>query len=564
MRKFLMILLLIGLCLAPFAALAVDYAIDSYEMTVDIKNDGSAIITETLLYSFEGEYNGILSTFDVADVEALVDLALYVDGDTKLRQVDELGNEPFTYTVTQVGGMLKVQAYAPGNGGSRTFRYEYQLLKLCQRYQDAGRLHYKLIGTGNQVTLNNALINISLPSQGYDAWAHGAAFNDNIRMEGKTVIVGPVNVASGQYVEVDILFNAASLYNASVISHDIMDETYALEEELAKAYEARMHRLEVTRYILIALLPVFIIAGLFMLRGGGLRIGFKKKNLKADLNLEKLKGITAAVAQYIEASTVDSYGLSGTLLELVLAGGVDMNKPKPKSKQMRFTVKNRDVPGLTEDQQYVLDWLFKTDTPLLASSLDAKGDVRRAQEVQAHFTKLTGLARGEAKAEGYLSEKGNFVLRWALPVIGLGVALVIGLAFMQVGWAAVLAAFWALALTIGMIKLRPLSDKGEEIAAALLGLKGQIDGGKEQFAGDMAWLLPISAALGYLEPFFKLMDRSWDEGAHWMFQGWQFDICCMQHRMIQVQESNGHMLQSSSGDGASSGGGGGGGGHGAW
>ena len=97
MRKFTVLLVMV-LMLLPLGALAADYTIAAYSMDVAIEGDGSARVAERLTYEFDGSYNGILSSIDVGDVEALEDLKLYVDGGTLLRQVDEMQMEPFTYT----------------------------------------------------------------------------------------------------------------------------------------------------------------------------------------------------------------------------------------------------------------------------------------------------------------------------------------------------------------------------------------------------------------------------------------------------------------------------------
>ena len=199
MRKFMVLLVMVLMLLPPYA-LAADYTIAAYSMDVAIEDDGSARVAERLTYEFDGSYNGILSSIDVGDVEALEGLKLYVDGGTLLRQVDQMQMEPFTYTAQREGDLLNIRAYAPGDGGARFFEYEYTLRGLAQRYQDAARLNYKLIGIANAVTLRDATITVTFPNAPTDYFVHGAMDETHLSLEGSVLTAGPRDVYPGEYV----------------------------------------------------------------------------------------------------------------------------------------------------------------------------------------------------------------------------------------------------------------------------------------------------------------------------------------------------------------------------
>ena len=277
MRKIAAVVLLI-LMVFPVGALADGFSITAYLMDVDIREDGSAQVAENLTYDFDGSYNGILSSFDVGDVEGMEDLKLYVDGGTLMRQVDALGSEPFTYTTVREGDLVNIKAYAPGNGGQRVFRYEYVFRGLAQRYRDAARLNYKLIGLNNQATLEGAILRVTFPSAPEHWFAHGAMGAEDLSVGADGVLTaGPKDVRPGEYLEIDALFPADSMALAPLIDEPVVQSTLDTEarlaEEKAAAEAAAAETRNRMRYGVIGLLAAFFIGAALMLRQKLARFG---------------------------------------------------------------------------------------------------------------------------------------------------------------------------------------------------------------------------------------------------------------------------------------------------
>ncbi len=601
MKRILLLTML--LCLLPTLAQAAEYEITAYEMTVDVQRDGSASIRETLTYDFDGSYNGILSAFDVSDVDGLDDLELTVDDGAVLTRVDSMQRQPFTYTLKSAGDFLNVQAYAPGNGGMRVFRYTYRLRGLCQRYRDAARLNYKLIGILNQRTLKNATIRITLPGEVYDAWAHGAMRNRDVHridsprvqspastpfgrsFEGDspleatspsvTLVYGPVSVPRGRYVEADILFDAASLPNAPIIAQDVIPSARSLEAALSEQQQAEDRKQASILGVLCTLVMAFGAGAALLLRNIGAAIGYRK-TIPARGDPQVLMGVHAAVAQWIYEKKVDEHALTGTLMELVAAGALQMNKPEGQSDEPSFVIKDRFVEGLSPAQRHVMGWLFDGPEPITSSRLDAGTDVERARFNADRLEKLEALVRDEAQQKGYLSGASSAYQK-LLIIFGVGVLLCIGLFCSPWKWLGAPAVLITLLPIAQAARLRRFSDEGERVYAALADL-AQRPGAQDVNPKDALWLLPLSAALGQLEPFFERMEALWQPDfepyPYWMYTDWHHDMRHIQLGMGNSFTHNRELIssQSSSSDGGggsfdnggSSGGGGGGGGHGAW
>ncbi len=555
--------LLLTLVCAP--ALAVDYAIEGYDMTVRVRPDGSADVTEVLRYDFEDDYNGILSSFDVGDVEGLEYLRLYVDKGTVLRRVDRMDKEPFTYTAQRDGRLLNVQAYAPGSGGERVFRYEYRLTGLCQRYQDAARLNYKLIGTANQVPLENAMIRIEMPGEILDAWAHGAMGEADVHRDGNALTYGPSTVRPGQFAEADVLFDEASLAEAPVIDQMIIHQAQAEEAELVeRARQALFVRARWRNVLsMLALLPAAALAWLWFWLGRA--VGYRRK-VEPAVDLSALTGVRAAVAQWVHEGHVNTQGLTGTLLELVQVDAVALIPPENEDETISFVRKREDVPGLTDHQRHVLHWLFKGAEPLTVSSMDAGADEKKAKKYLDEYGSYQRLVRKEAEASSYASARNGKL--W-LPVVLCVMCAALSAGLFALGGLLLGGVMLALiAVVIVMCcQLRRLSGEGERVEAALLTLMTQDKGTPSK---ALMPYLPIIAALGGLESYFGEPEAAsdWDGGMgypYWMYAGFGRDMGRTRRRFNETHESNRNTVaRSGDSGGGSSGGGGGGGGHGAW
>lgn len=582
MRKIWVAALVLLLAL-PLAALADGYSIPAYSMDVAISQDGSAKVTENLTYDFDGSYNGILNDIDVGDLAGLQDLKLYVDGGTPLRQVDALNGEPFTYTATRNGNLLNIKAYAPGNSGRREFRFEYTMLGLAQRYRDAARLNYKLIGIANSVTLGGATIRVAFPGAPEHWFAHGAmgAEDLSIAPDG-ALMAGPRDVAPGQYVEIDALFPADSMSLAPLIDQPIVQSALDTEEKLAqqKAAEAaeRAENLKRLRYGATGLLALFFIGAALLLRQKLAKYGVKKDIKPAD-DMGALDGLDAAVAETLVRGHADECGFSATLLELVQRGALTMTSevhPLTGEKETKFTVSNRQAE-MTEQQRALFDWLFQGREFLWIEDLNAGKDVRLAQSFESGYSSWRKAVKQQAVDEGLYFANG-VKLGCGAAMLIVGGLLISGALFVLSQIVLGLAGVVLTAVVgIGFARIRNITDQGERKFAAIRGFCEKYGENMSQLSPEALKYLPILVGLGYVEPLAKYLDQRASEPGYgygsmlpvWWYAGWYYDMGRVGRSFHDVRQHNQSIVaksSSSSGGGfsGSSGGGGGGGGHGAW
>ena len=142
-RRLMLILILIPLLCS--SALAADYSITNYSMDIHVLPDGSAEVTETLIYDFDGKYNGILSLFDTDGLDGISDFHAFIDG-TEMLLTDSMDYLPDTYTVTEDGPLAEIRIYSPGRSDVRAVTYEYVMEGLAKRYEDTALIRRRFIG----------------------------------------------------------------------------------------------------------------------------------------------------------------------------------------------------------------------------------------------------------------------------------------------------------------------------------------------------------------------------------------------------------------------------------
>jgi hypothetical protein len=581
-RKIMTVLMLILLAL-PLGALADGYSIPMYSMDVAIQADGSAQVTEDLTYNFDGNYNGILSAIDVGDVEGLEDLRLYVDGGTQLRQVDVMNKDLFTYTAVREGDLIKIQAYAPGDGGQRSFRYTYTMLGLAQRYQDAARLNYKLIGIANDVTLGGATVRVTFPAAPEHWFAHGAMGAEDLSIDSDGALVaGPKDVEPGQYMEIDALFPADSMGLAPLIDQPIVQATLDTEarlaEEKAAAEAAAAETRNRMRYGVMGLLAAFFIAAAVLLRQKLARYGIKK-DVKPTDDMQALDGLDAAVAEQLVRGKASESGFSATLLELVQKGALAMASevhPLTGEKQTKFTVVNRNADK-TQQQEALFDWLFANREFLWIEDLSAGNDAKLAQSFASGYSGWQRAVKQQAVDQGlYFGNGVKMGCGVAMLSVG-GVLISVALFFLGQIWLGLAGLFLTGVIAIGFSRVRSITDQGEEKFAAVRGFCEKYGEKLSNLPAEALKYLPVLVGLGYVEPLAQYLDQRANQPEYgyggglplWWYAGWYFDMGRVGRSFHDVQRHNAGVVAKSSGSSGggfsgSSGGGGGGGGHGAW
>lgn len=558
LRKIRILSTLLFFYLLSSSAIAdTDYEITAYSMDVSLLSDGNANVTETLVYDFEDEYNGVLSTFDIDGVDGIADLRVFID-DVEMRLVDSMEYEFNTYTLAQEGSLIEARVYSPGDSDVRTVVYEYSMLGLAARYQDVGMVYRKLIGHNNATALHNAIITVHFPGNGeISAFVHGGMSADDVTVYDNAVAFGPKTVYSGDDVEIRLLFPSEWISNAPLYEENVLQTALAEEQFLIDEAARVALLLRRCKYLLFALYVI-----LFGLTVALMQKKYGVKGRLKEANVHRLTAWPSAFAQTALIGAPDANALSGTLVELIRLSRIKMENVE---KDLRFTLLNRTTDDLYPHQAALIDWLFAETDVIYLSALNAGSDYERAQAFENGYASycdrvVQDMVRHSLK---YKNDGARICLNAFIILFGAAGAsfiLLAGASDVLLGCAMALVMFLYITL---MNRIRTLTDEGELLqnAAALLR--------SEPIASGETLLnrLPYYTALGMTEPLVHAFVAHPDDSlsAPYLYGGWYFDLHRLSNSMCDTHRHNASLPNpnaSSSGGGGGSNGGGGG--HGAW
>ncbi len=542
----------------------VEYSIENYSMDVFVQPDGSAQITERLLYDFDGEYNGILSQFDTDGIDGIEDFHVFID-EEKMTLVDEMTYISNTYTVTEDGSLAEIRIYSPGEDDVRVVSYEYTMLGLANRYEDTGMILRKFIGENNDVALKNAVVTVYFPEQGdIQAFVHGSMDERHILIREDSVRFGPETIHSGNSVEMRLLFPAEWISDAPLSEGLMLDAALAEEERLVREAAALAVRLRNAKYIFTAAYSlVFFLIWLALTKKYGL-----KNRLHDTPDPGRLTNYPAAFATVAADDAPDTDALSGTLMELTGKGILRMES---QGDDLLFVKQTDDQTGLYPHQKKLIDWLFAAGDALFLSSLNAGDDYRRAQTFETGYGAYCAQVTADMIENKLKYRNSGLIITVNALIILLGLAgaggiLLTGGSEMFLGF--IVAAMLCFLLYL-MNRIRRLTNEGERLQIDADALR-QTD---LSASCDLLHFLPYYTALGMTEPLVTAIDAmNADDTATddsipvFLYAGWHHSLRTLSASMRETHQHNASIpdpdASSSSHSGGSSNGGGGG--HGAW
>lgn len=569
--------LLLLLLYLPVCAGATSFTIPSYTLDVDIQPDGAGYYEETLVYDFDGTYNGLLADIGHRGGLTLTDLRVYVDDGIEVERVDRLDGVPYTYVATTEDEITSIQAYVPGGAGERRLLLTYRIGGLAQRYLDTARINHVLLNS--ESVLESVTVRIALPGRedaAVDAFVHGAMDEEQLAIANGVITLGPSRVAARHLLEVDILFPAQWLPDARIIQTDMREEALAVEAQIreeraaAAAEEERIAQL-ISVGILVALAVYLVVYTLLFFR---LRARYGLKHAIIPTTDDALlDGISAAEAQQLKQDAVTSNGLSATLMELTGRGVLAMEQTEDDT---CFTLLTRPA-DLLKHQEFLLDWLFEDRQTVCVQSFDAGDDTQAAQHFTNQYNAWKGWVRQGVLDRGWLYPNGGARMGALFSALFLALALAFFLLRNGLWILAVPTIAIAVLYTFLFSRIRKMTDEGERYLAA-------IDGFVQNYADMLTTRpeavlgrAPLIMALGYMEPLAEWIDQStytaddtvWSDAPVYMYYaGWHHSLVTMDRHINEAQSHN-VGTQSESSDSSSSGGGfsggsGGGNSFGAW
>lgn len=557
-------------------AQAASFKIEAFDMDIVVEADGSAQITETLSYAFDGAYNGILAT--IRHHLPASEIRLFADGGIELSKVSKIGDVPYTFTATQHGEETNIQAYTPGKDDTRVFQIQYRLPEFALRYRDSGRVNQKLLLA--TCDYGHASFRITYPGGILDTvelYTHGAAFGAPLRKEGSAFIFNVGHVSSGDFVEIQSLFPEEWLNKAETIDEPIREKAIALEQKIREDFEKASAEREARRRILsmasMTALTLYVFASAVALMRLCKRYGLMQ-SLRSVVDTKLSGRYPAAFAEAVYRMRVSADSLSATLMDLVDKGVLTMTEAED---DICFTraKPSREKPSsaLLGHQAYLVRWLFKDRDALWLHTLNAEDDYQKASEFTSAYAQFQRIVMQDVREAGLLHQNSGVITRWTVASITLALLLCIAFALLGQFLFAALSVVAGIVLVASFLRVERMTMSGRQYAEALEGFMDNYIDDLQSKPSAVIWRVPIAIALGLTEPLVHWIDanpeviEAYDDYPFWMSIHFHHVLLRMDQSVHNLHRHNASVpnpdaSDSSSGGGSS--GGGGGSSHGAW
>ncbi|GEO57497.1 DUF2207 domain-containing protein [Companilactobacillus bobalius] len=241
------------------------FTVKNYDVTVDIKKDGNADLTQKIVYDFQGDYHGVYYNQDLKGIKGASDpVVTYNNGSGAKTLVNNDSNQNNTVRVTRTDNSMDMKVYHAVDSEMVTYTYKYQLYGVITNYLDTAELNWKIIGNGWDNDLNNIKLTLNFPKKNItqlQAWTHGLlSGHTEVDKKNGQVVMTLDELPANQSVESHIIFPVTvTADNKNIVNKKAKARILAAEKSKAEAANARRQREKNFYWIMMAIAGVFIV-----------------------------------------------------------------------------------------------------------------------------------------------------------------------------------------------------------------------------------------------------------------------------------------------------------------
>lgn len=472
----------------PVAAIGQNaYHVDVYDVEIDLKSDGSAMITERILFVFEDDLNSIdlfinqnrsarLSEVSVAvsDRNPPIDIMELREKQDQQDLLQELTSAavnggsavPMTYQQTDQEDAVRLRMHAFFEGGtSRLVEIRYGLSEVVRRSADTAFVKQRLVALRANTFITHLNFSLTLPYQPDDSnsWFQSISKNrpamQQVKVDRWIVAWDQLNMEDSP----DLIL----LMPQDVFPDVSQNLSLPLRQELIEQTEAELARLEQNRFWLGSLHALmFFLLGLSLIFMLLVYLLFDREGAPSVRNkyqMPKHLDYPPAVLSILMRTSKPGILIFSTLIDLV-------RREELEIEGLVFTWKNpdrNDYTGFKAFEIFLLQWLFdrisKGRTLSTVQIRDYARDRATSEEFNGYYEQFRQLLNEELPMYGFFDEtKGRYGR-----LIGLSLSaayLVIGILGMVLlrSWTGLLLLAPASAFFFYGLSLRHLTGFGNE------------------------------------------------------------------------------------------------------
>lgn len=550
------LLLVLVLCLlaAPVVNAAKSYSADRYDVDIEIVEDGSLLVTETVVFRFVGgPFTTVFRDLVAAETDGIGQVVAGMDGQTL-----PAGIGPGKVEIRNLPAAHVEWRFAPTSDAVHTFTLSYRMLGVIRRDGGADVLSLRALPSEHDYSIGSSTVRVAYPA--------------SARLSGEPVVVAGSATISQRPGE--IIFESNNIRADKTLRFRILFEQGSLisAPPLWQQREAEQ----------TARLPILLGSALaVLLAGGAVLANSWRRNARTVVIpavgalsvMRPPTDIPPALAGMLKDDSADPQWQQGlaTMLDLARRGALVIEEMEKKRWGQRdFTVTLREIPaGLRPHEEKLLTLLFEKKGKV--KTAPQAGDVVKISELQSRlrwqWKEYAEALKGEVRSGGYYDEQRARVRRNYL-IAGTVLLFLGGIAFTAAAILSSQYGGWVLLApaAIGVLSIAtyvvgglysPLSDAAAQERPRWNGFASYLAAvakGAQPFVGArlLDEYLPFAAAFGQAAQWAKLYKQR-EAGA---VLGWFIPLASADGGV----ESLVYMVNTTSSAGSSSGSAGGGGG----
>lgn len=331
------------------------YSITAIDTDLFLKEDGTIHVKEKIHYSFKGTWNGITRVIPLDAGQSIQNLNVSAEGAyIGYPEIETENNIQRIRVYLYSDPMLTT----PITDQKVNLTFEYDAINVLTFYNDITELHYKIIGEGWKVPIEQSNTRIHLPGkEGTKYWLNPPYYLEGAKWQKNTLEVTSKTIPAGQFFEVEMTipkeYFSANPNNGRIIEQEALPiiERKQREYQEELAFKNMIYSLTGIMLIIANFTPLFI----YLKYGREPEIDYK-----AEYEREIPYNDPPALVNAIYPSKIfkgvgepDMDGFKATIMDLI-----DRNYLKVETKEKKVFLKiNKDLKGLEDFEMDVIRFL---------------------------------------------------------------------------------------------------------------------------------------------------------------------------------------------------------------
>lgn len=339
------------------------YSIKAINTDLFLKEDGAIHVKETIHYSFKGTWHGITRRIPLKDAQSIQNLNVSAEGAYP-------GSAYIDSTIENGNNVQNIKVYLysdptltePITDKNVTVTFEYDAINVLKFYNDITELHYKIIGEGWKVPIEQTNTRIHLPGkEGVKYWFNPPYYLKDSKWQNNTLEATTGAIPAGQYFEVEMAmpreYFAAKPSNGTIINQKALPIIERKQKEYQEdlAFKNTLYSFIGALLIIASFTPILIY----------LKYGREPKiDYSAEYEREIPSNDPPALVNAIYTSKVlknigepDMNGFKATIMDLIDRNYLKVETKTEGKDKKTFLKINKDLKGLEDFEMDVIRFL---------------------------------------------------------------------------------------------------------------------------------------------------------------------------------------------------------------